>query len=305
MGTWSAGVAAQLITAHGIAHAATRAGVAPDDLAAHLYAQWYAAPSRPTGTPDPWAPPLPTLLRAAHGASRRWEDDERTVLATGAAGVVVVAAATGPRSVCRGDYVTVTGPAGLVPAVGDRVRIVAREGGVVSEGWWRTWGSGWRPRQVPAGLTRIYLRPREAALAPLVHDLTATLDRIGRPWCLKCVADPAALGRPDAVVVYVERSGAEVVLDGVLPALDGRVRGEPPPLTCRLADGLAWAEDPGSGESFGEVRCAAVAAAYGRLKGDHTRWLDVVEEDFRARGLDPEQPWLASSEGGGRDVRAG
>ena len=73
----------------------------------------------------------------------------------------------------------------------------------------------------------------------------------------------------------------------------GLTGGAPPPLTEPLGVGVGWAEDPGTGESFGEVRCAAIATAYAAVEGRNATersWLETVADEFVRRGIDPAAP---------------
>ena len=73
-------------------------------------------------------------------------------------------------------------------------------------------------------------------------------------------------------------------------------------MTLPLAPGLAFAEDPGGGESFGAHRClllaeAAVTAAERGLGAPEDR-LEVVRERFAEAGTTLDAPYLGSSPGG-------
>ena len=72
-------------------------------------------------------------------------------------------------------------------------------------------------------------------------------------------------------------------------------------MTLPLAPGVAFAEDPGGGESFGEHRClllaeAVVTAAERGLGGAEDR-LEVVRERFAEAGTTLDAPYLGSSPG--------
>lgn len=288
MSDWRPEHAAQLLTAHDVLRAG-RGDLAPADL---LYQRWYAARPPHVATRGRWDSPVATTARAAHGGAHDWAGDDCEVLATGIAGVVVVGTPRGRRALCRGEYVTTSGRPGFPPRVGDRVRPVARVGAVVQEGWWRTWGTGWDTQHQPGPLVRTYLRPAPGAVAGLVNAVTSAL-RTPDAWLLKVASTTDGLSRPDAVVVYLAGPAREQERDLVATAAAGLAAGPPPPLTEPLGDGIGWAEDPGTGESFGEVRCAAVAAAYAGLSGSPVsgdQWLDVVADEFRCRGMDPAAP---------------
>lgn len=292
MNQWQPQHAAQVRTAYDVLRAG-HAGAAADVL----YRHWYAVRSPQSPPVDPWAAPVGCSARAAHDDAQRWAPTESEVVATGIAGVVVVATAVGRRALCRGEYVTTRGRVGFPPRVGDRVRAVARYGAVVQDGWWRTWGSGWDPRLDHGPLVRVYLRPANGASAGLVHAVTRALGGTD-DWLLKIAASAEHLTRPDSCVAYLAGPSRESAVGVLAGAVTGLTAGEPPPLTVKVADGVGWAEDPGTGESFGEVRCAALAGAYERL-GDHAvtgaEWLAAVAAELRRLGLDPAAPHRAAT----------
>ncbi len=300
-----------------------------EGLATHLYATWYAAPVAGRQRLDPLDPPLSGVLRESHAATGRWADG--VVVRVGPGGVVAVRGADGRvRAAERGAYAhyTASQDLGLVPRAGDGLRVLEREGAVVVDGWWRTWGGGWDPRRLPADVTRIYLTPDTARLPALVAALTGLLGR-GRdvdvdadadtdvrtpvgppphpariphsPWYLKVGVAEVTLDRPDAVVVYVPDAVAAEVLGRVADLVRDLVRpSSGPPLTRAVAPGVAWSHDPGDGQSFGENRCAILAAAL----ADPEAGLDPLAAcaaAFARAGLDPTAPHLrAGSTGRGR-----
>ncbi|EAQ00748.1 hypothetical protein JNB_11254 [Janibacter sp. HTCC2649] len=287
MSGWRRDHADHLLAAYAVLRHGSGDG-APAEL---LYRHWYAVGSPHASGSRRWDPPAASAARAAHRGLSDWSGDEVEVLATGIAGVVVVATPRGRRALCRGEYVTTSGRPGFPPRVGDKVRCPRRLGAVVQDGWWRTWGAGWDPQHHPGPLVRVYLRPLAGQVAPLVSAVTSALAEADS-WLLKVAPTPEGLARPDAVVAYLAGPAREVVRDTVAVAVVGLTDGSPPPLTEPLADGVGWAEDPGTGESFGEVRCAAIAAAYAALGRPVTEgvWLETVAAEFGRRGLDPAAP---------------
>ncbi|GAA2100130.1 hypothetical protein GCM10009841_14560 [Microlunatus panaciterrae] len=269
-----------------------------DELTQRLYHQWYAAPDPDVGPVDvdELGPPLAGVLRQAHAGSSRWL--EATVLRTGASGVLVVGRPGEPaRAVVRGDYAHPAGSQrlGMTPVVGERVSVRDRRDAPPTEGWWRTWGAGWNLITPPGGLTRIYLAPRPDRLPALLQLLTRLLLSTNDPWMIKVAADPVALRRPDATVVYLpvplDQLRDSALLGQLCSEAGDMLRRHSPPLTLRVAAGIAAAEDPGDGRSFGELCCSLVAAG---IAGSQARD-DVpaaVAGRFRAAGLDPAEPYL-------------
>jgi hypothetical protein len=73
-----------------------------------------------------------------------------------------------------------------------------------------------------------------------------------------------------------------------------------PPLTRVLGRGVAVAEDPGDGRSFGESRCAAVAAGIAtllpdRLADDDDAVAEALGASLAAAGISPSRPYRAEA----------
>ncbi len=257
-----------------------------------LYARWYARPVGALEAFGPWDPPVASLLRAAHPGARAWASQSSPVAGAGVAGTAVVdAPGGGRRAVCRGDYVTTRGTAGRAPGRGSRLRVLQRLGGHVTDGWWRTWGPEWADADtIRAGVTRIYLAPRVREVAHLTNAVVTSVSTVTDTWAVKVGVDVSTLARGDGIVAYVPDDVARSAMGQVLARAWGFVRPGRPPLTFELAPGISWAEDPGDGDSFGEERCRALAAA--DPSGGHEAFLRSAAEAFVAAGLDPSRPHL-------------
>ncbi|HWC22584.1 MAG TPA: T3SS effector HopA1 family protein [Flexivirga sp.] len=291
MMSWDRHTAAELQAAH---HVLTVMADA-DDLATTLYEHWWAA-ARPGGTSrGRWDPPLGWALRAAHAGALAWPAREHEVLAMGGYGAAVVAdpsCRTHRRAVGRGDYLTAGAGAGLAPSIGARLRITRRRGGHDDQGWWRTWGDEWPAGDTPQGLTRVYFAPRRVEVARLVHEITAVVPRITATWSLKVATDPTALDRADAVVLYLPDACRAEAFGALRARCAERVRNSAPPFTEVLTPGMAWSEDPGDGQSFGELRCRWLGEAYRRAEARCTAFADVVAEVFGEHGVDQSSAHL-------------
>jgi hypothetical protein len=285
--TWSDADATALAASRDVLLSA----VPGEDPAALLYARWYARPVGVVEAFGPWDPPLAGLLRAAHPAARSWSARSSAVIGAGIAGTAVVDVPGGRRAVCRGEYVTVVGSAGQAPGTGSRLQVLERRGGYAVDGWWRTWGPGWSDADtIRAGVTRIYLAPRVRDVAHLTNAVVTALQTVTDTWAFKVGVDTSTLARGDGAVAYVPDAVARSAMGNVLARSWGLVRTGRPPLTFELAPGIAWAEDPGDGDSFGEQRCRALAAAHPGSGPEE--FLGSAAEAFVAAGLDPAKPWL-------------
>ncbi|HEX8052300.1 MAG TPA: lanthionine synthetase LanC family protein [Thermoleophilaceae bacterium] len=218
------------------------------------------------------------------------------------------------RAGAEGDRVTVVAPHGVRFWVApERVRGVADgdpDGCAVlvptvrralAPGYFAVIGrEAWDAPDEPAGMVRLYWHVREQAAAALLATVQSALDGARVPFKLKVLRSPAAYRRADAAVLYVPRHRFEEArgpLRGVYAELAGRLRPSVPLFTKRLAPGLALAEDPGLGESFGQHRCRLVARALWRAHEDGHRDAAskraAIAAAFAEAGLDPARPHLA------------
>ncbi|MFI6820710.1 T3SS effector HopA1 family protein [Micromonospora sp. NPDC050187] len=146
---------------------------------------------------------------------------------------------------------------------------------------------------------RLYWNLRPDGGPRLLAAATARLNRAGVPFRLKVASDPALYHRCDAGVLYLPRRRYRAVA-GMLTELHGELRDtlDPytPSFTRRLAPGLALAEDPQDGGSFGLHRCGLLAEGVLRAY-EHGAWtvadrVAVVADCFRAAGIHVDRPYL-------------
>ncbi|SOD02361.1 hypothetical protein SAMN05216486_10327 [bacterium JGI 053] len=275
-----------------------------DLLYAHAYVRRVgAAPAAPpVAGPDDLIP----ALSAAHPGRERWEDGwtVRQALSTGR---VVAERAGDARFLWPGEYVAADGP-GMPPSRGMRLRLWRpRESPTLQPGFWFAFGSAGGSEELP--LVRIYWNFAADAAPSVVAALLGPLDRYGLPYRFKCLSSRALYPRTDCAVLYVARRHWSLAAELALAARE-RVAGgmgDDTPLFARaLAPGLAFAEDPGSGESFGMHRCRLLA------EGIWSAWragtkapaerLGAVAEAFRRGGVDPDRPWLSAGSTGRYEV---
>ena len=283
-----------------LARAVEIAGRHPDvhagELQAILYRDWYA-PATPIEPATSWQPPLFGQYRAAHAGSTTFSAARVVALAPGG---IVLAARDGerPRALLAGDYChsSVSERSGLSPRVGEQLLVVRRQDAPPAEGWWRTWGGGWRPSQPPEALTRLYLAVEHERVLELIGGLTATLQELATPWLLKAAAERVALGRPDAVVVYLPSSDlgdapeSAPLIRTIASCASRLVRDVRPALTYSIERGVALAEDPADGQSFGERQSSLAARALIAARDTGEDPHQVLIAALRAAGLDPVRP---------------
>lgn len=283
--SWDRHTADELQAAHHVLTAMADA----DDFAMTLYEHWWAA-ARPGGTSrGRWDPPLTRALRAPHTGALSWSPQDHEALPLGGHGAAVIAdpsCRTHPRAVGGGGDITVRTGAGLASTFGARLRISRRRDGQDDRGWWRTWGEGWPVGEPRQGLSRIYFAPRRIEVARLVQSITHLVTDITPTWSLTVATEPAALDRADAVVLHLPDECRAAAFAALGPECATRVRNSSPPFTQVLAPGIAWSEEPGDGQSFGELRCRWLGEAYRRAEARCAAFIDVVTEVFGEHGVD-------------------
>jgi hypothetical protein len=169
---------------------------------------------------------------------------------------------------------------------------------------WTDWQTGfWTTRSAsgdPAPpLVRVYWSVSEDFIGNLLKDLTTTLEGIGLRYSLKCPVSSIGFARVDSLVLYLERSAWDVArkpLTGLARRHETNLRDSAPPLTLRVSRGVAFAEDPGGNESFGQSRCRALAAGVLAVLAEATpsmnQGVEILAQALRDAHLDPEHPWL-------------
>lgn len=273
----------------------------PARLAAALYSRWFAGWWPTAGTAQICAGTAEVVarLRAAHAATERFEDGwaARAVRPFG----LVLAARNGQeRFLQSGDYVNRSRP-GVPVRIGDALGVTLRhDAGVPQDGWWLTWASaGPAPNH---GMLRLYWNCGLHAVAPLVRAITTALENRGVAYTLKCPSSAALFGRCDGVVLYLGHQAwrdARGALRQVHEDVADQLRTRTPPLTLRLGRGVALAEDPGNGSSFGQTRARAVAdgvlAVLAARLLDSRQVIDTLADRLEAHGIRPAWPYLKAT----------
>jgi hypothetical protein len=128
----------------------------------------------------------------------------------------------------------------------------------------------------------------------LMGTLTQALNRFQVPFRFKCANRASDYPRRDAAVLYLHARYypiAALLVEEVHAQVSAWLYSGTPLFAKRMADGLAFAEDPD--ESFGENRSKILAAAMVSTHGKSLdeRWA-AVRRAFEERGLALDQPWL-------------
>jgi hypothetical protein len=165
-------------------------------------------------------------------------------------------------------------------------------------GWYQ--GRGTEDHQAVVGPTvRVYWNVCAAGAAPLMTVLSSRLNGAKIPFHLKALTDRQRYTRPDAAVLYVAKDDWRRAAPELVAAhseLGKYLKDGAPLFTFPVGSGVALAEDPGSGESFGTDRCSLVAEglwdAFVDGRSSDAELEDAVMSRFRSRGIPPETPYL-------------
>ena len=145
------------------------------------------------------------------------------------------------------------------------------------------------------GLVRLYWNIGPDGAPRLINSLTSRLNRFHVPFRLKCVTARSQFERTDGGVVYLGKRffkiAAELMLD-VHPLVSDFLDEDVPLFSKKVAKGLSVAEDPGTGESFGQSRCQRLAESVWNcyLRNDQSTEARLSEFSrlLMEKGIDPE-----------------
>ena len=267
-------------------------------LAQLLYTRWYHTTSNGTRTfPDVAA------YRAAFARGAGFEPGWHVAALRPDVGPgAIVAERPGEQRLIHATEYAPADPRRLRVVPGDAVVLSARID-ELNGGFWHLWSPQWR-KGPPKHLVRVYFQVAVGHETAFVTRLCAEAPLTDR-WNMKILAGAHPAGRIDAAVVYVDRDeGVRApwlapLIAAVTPWLDEGA----PAFTARIAPGVAWAEDPGGGVSFGEHRCGVLARAAfeepAALQSARA-WRRAAASSFAREGLDLARPHLQ----GGRRARA-
>jgi hypothetical protein len=203
------------------------------------------------------------------------------------------------RAFWPGEFITRANH-GMAPQPGTPIAVFfPRESRNLQNGFYFVFGESLADQYDEFPTIRFYWNITREGAVPLVQALTAALNKYQIPFRFKILNHPAMLGRSDAAILYLGRryyrAAAEICRethDRIADLLDEQV----PLFTLPLAKGLAFAEDPGTQESFGMMRCRLLAEslclAFSEGRTTHADRLERVRQHFTASGISLEQPFL-------------
>jgi hypothetical protein len=148
-------------------------------------------------------------------------------------------------------------------------------------------------------LLRVYWNLQAADAVRFVEATTSRLNAAGLPFRLKVVDAVERFTRCDAGVLYLARADGERAaphIAAVHRELAGRLKPETPAFTKRLAPGVAVADEPREGDSFGGHRCRLLAEGIVLAHERGERTLEgrtrVVAARFAQAGVSLRSPHL-------------
>jgi hypothetical protein len=203
------------------------------------------------------------------------------------------------RSLWPGEFLSTDAP-GLPPRPGMNLSVFfMRETKTMQPGFYFAFGEAQAGELDSFSLARLYWNVRAEGAVTLMRTVTRGLNRFQVPFRIKCLTNTAFYTRNDAAVLYVDKRFFRVtarVLASVYGEVARHLRPDAPLFTKPLADGLALAEEPYTGESFGMQRCRILAegllSAHARGVRDEASRLEEIERHFAAYGLTLEAPYL-------------
>jgi hypothetical protein len=252
----------------------------------------------PPAVQEPMADDLIEVLSQANESRERW-DANWQVSQVLPSGQILANKNDGMRILWPGEFITHDGP-GIPPRTGSMITVFsARESRTVQPGFYFAFGETQGEQFDPYETVRFYWNVRDSGAAELVQAITRRLNRFFTPFRFKICSRRVLFSRLDSAVLYVSkrhhRVTAEVLVD-VYRGLRPYFEKDTPIFTRSLAPGLAFAEEPGTGESFGTFCCRLVAEGIwnAHLHGtqDLAARLEAIQLRFQDSGVDFERPYL-------------
>lgn len=237
-------------------------------------------------------------LSAANAGQPRWETGWQ-IYKVEPSGQIFAQRGGVNRAFSPGQYVIQDG-VGAGPRVGSNATVFfPKESLTIQPGFYFAFGEAETEFPADFNLIRFYWNIESGGAAGLMRLSTQKLNRFRVPFRMKSLTARSQYTRLDPAIIYLNKRYYHIaaeLLSGVRHEMEGRLGDGTPLFTLCLAPGLALAEDPGNGESFGMNRCRLLAEAVwtAYLQGDQSlsARLDEVEKQFSANGLDLDRPYL-------------
>jgi hypothetical protein len=238
-----------------------------------------------------------TLARA-NQSRERWEDAWEVVHAMPNGHIVAKRGAI-VRMFSPGEFVNLSG-SGMTFAPTTPIRVyVPRASLTVQPGYYFVFGETFGDANDEFSIIRFYWNVSAEGVPNLLQLLSSELNHWGIPFRFKTGLKRAMLSRRDSAVLYIPRHYAEFTFELVSKVhkkVEPNLEDDVPLFALRLMPGLAFAEDPGTQESFGMARTRLLAqsiwAAHEKgIRDADGRW-NIVQEQFQSEGVSLDHPWL-------------
>jgi hypothetical protein len=267
-------------------------------LYAYTYQQRFDGVVRPLAAMQSPGEDMTEALSQANASRERWFAGWQ-IIQVSSSNQVTAQKKGAVRSVWPGEFISHDGP-GTPPRVGATISLFSpRESRAMQPGFYFAFGENASEPYDMASAVRFYWNVSDAGAVELVHALTATLNRFQVPFRFKCCSHRALFTRLDSAVLYANKRHwrfiAELLAD-LYRGLHTPLEPDTPLFTLRLAPGLAFAEEPVTGESFGGFCCRVVAegiwnASMQGNPGVQAR-LEAIARQFKSYGSDFDRPHL-------------
>ena len=174
-----------------------------------------------------------------------------------------------------------------------------KESLLLSPGFYMALGNEELVHEEAQTLVRWYWNLTATGAVCFLRKATLMLNRARLPYKLKVLNDPARFTRCDTVVLYIRKaecSAVSQILAEVYPEVAADMKPGIPVFTKRLAPGVALAEDPGQGESFGLHRCRLLSEgmirAHEQSRKSLEDRLECVEDCLAKESVRLDEPFL-------------
>jgi hypothetical protein len=204
---------------------------------------------------------LVEAMSRANATRERWEHGW-TVEQILPHGQIVARQGNHSRNVWPGQFISKDGPAAMLRAGAEISIFYARESRSLQSGFYYAFGEAAEDYNRGFSLVRMYLNTTADGAPKFVGAVTSRLNRFHVPFRLKCATARNQFDRTDVAVIYLSKQffpiASELMLD-VHAQIADSLEDDVPLFSKKIAKGLSVAEDPGTGESFGQSRCHRLA----------------------------------------------
>jgi hypothetical protein len=152
-------------------------------------------------------------------------------------------------------------------------------------------------------IARIYWNISSDGAISLLKSLTTELNRENIPFQFKILKNEDQYTRADAGVLYMDKGDirtAANALSTIYVQIKSFLKPSVPLFTRKLMPGISLAEDPSSGESFGQQRSRLFAEAICDIHSKNIFMLEdkirQVRKYFRTHKVDFDKPYLKNAE---------